>query len=265
MGDLLARGVRPRRASPASATLAFGWRAMLKLRHEPGRLVDVIAIPVVFTVLFTYLFGGALAGSTAGYLTLLLPGTLVMSVTIVTMYGGARLAADVSTGIFDRFRTMSFWRGAFLLGGLLGDVGRYLLSAVVVVSLGLAIGYRPAGGVPGVLAGIGLVVVFALSLSWLWAALALLVRDPATVLSIGSVVLFPLTLASNIFVEPATMPGWLRAFATVNPVSHLATAARALMNNSGNAAGPAGWSLLAAAAVTLACAPVALRLYARRD
>jgi ABC-2 type transport system permease protein len=261
---LLAPGGPPRRAGRLAASATFGWRAMLKIKHEPKQLVDVTAIPVVFTVLFTYIFGGAIGGSPGQYLKTLLPGTLVMAITIVTMYGGARLAKDVTTGVFDRFRSLSVWRGALVLGGLLGDVGRYLLAAVIVVVLGVIIGYRPDGGAPGVIAAVALVIAFGLSLSWLWAAIALLMPDPATVMSLGSVVLFPLAFASNIFVQPRTMPGWLRAFVDVNPVSHVATAARDLMNNTTGAAGPVAWSLIATAAITLVFAPLTLHLYSKQ-
>jgi ABC-type polysaccharide/polyol phosphate export permease len=102
--------------------------------------------------------------------------------------------------------------------------------AAMVVVLGLFMGYRPHGGAPGVLAAVALVVAFGLSLSWLWASVALLVRDPAVVTSIANVVLMPLSFASNVFVQPRTMPGWLQAFVNVNPISHIATAARDLMN-----------------------------------
>jgi ABC-2 type transport system permease protein len=237
---------------------------MLKMKHEPKQLVDVIAIPVVFTVLFTYIFGGAVGGTPSDYLTTLLPGTLVMGVTACTMYGGARLAQDVTTGVFDRFRSLSVWRGALVLGGLLGDAGRYLLAAAIVVILGIVIGYRPGGGVPGVMAAVALVIAFGLSLSWLWAAVALLVRDPATVMSLGLVVLIPSTFASNIFVQPHTMPDWLQAFVRVNPISHVADASRALMNDTGRAGGPVIWSLIAMAAFTAVFAPLTLHLYSRR-
>ena len=112
--------------------------------------------------------------------------------------------------------------------------------AAMVVVLGLIMGYRPHGGAPGVLAAVALVVAFGLSLSWLWASVALLVRDPAVVTSIASVVLMPLSFAGNVFVRPRTMPGWLRAFVNVNPVSHIATAARDLMDSTGATAGEAG-------------------------
>jgi ABC-2 type transport system permease protein len=263
-GGLLAPGGPPRRAGPLAASAAFGWRAMLKIKHEPNQLTDVIAIPVVFTVLFTYIFGGAIGGTPGHYLTTLLPGTLVMGITAVTMYGGARLAQDVTTGVFDRFRSLPIWRGALVVGSLLGDAGRYLLAAAIVVILGVIIGYRPDGGAPGVIAAVALVIAFGLSLSWVWAATALLVRDPATVSSIGLAVLLPPTFASNIFVQPRTMPGWLQAFVKVNPISHLADATRDLMNNTGGAGGAVAWSLVATVAITLVFAPLALHLYSKQ-
>jgi daunorubicin/doxorubicin transport system permease protein len=51
-----------------------------------------------------------------------------MSVAIVTMYGGARVADDVVTGVFDRFRSLAVWRGASVVGSLLSDAGRYLVA-----------------------------------------------------------------------------------------------------------------------------------------
>jgi len=264
LDSLLAPSGPPRRAGALAASATFGWRAILKIKHEPKQLTDVIAIPVVFTVLFTYLFGGAIGGTPGRYLTTLLPGTLVMGINACSMYGGARLAQDLTTGVFDRFRSLAVWRGALVLGSLLGDAGRFLLAAAIVVILGVAIGYRPDGGAPGVIAAVALVIVFGLALSWLFAAIAVLVRDSATVSSLGIVVIMPTTFASNIFVQPRTMPGWLRDFVNINPVSHLADAARDLMNNTGGVGGPVTWSLIATATITLVFAPLTLHLYSKQ-
>ncbi len=256
-------GARPEPPGAWAASAAFGWRALLKIKHVPEQLFDVIAIPVVFTLMFTYLFGGALAGSTSRYLQFILPGTLVMAVLLVTMYAGVGLNTDVSSGISERFRALPIWRPAPIAGALLGDIARYLLAGGLVIVLGVAIGFRPAGGAPGVLAGLGLLLVFALSLSWAWTALGLLLRTPQAVMSAGTVVLFPLTLASNVFVSPQTMPGWLQAFVNVNPVSHLVTAERGLI--AGQAAlGEVAWVLLAAAALAAVFAPLTAWLYGRK-
>jgi ABC-2 type transport system permease protein len=261
---LLAEGRVRGRAGAFAASAAFGRRAMLKLKHDPKQLVDSSAIPILLTVLFTYLFGGAISGSTGEYLKVLLPGVLSMSIAIVTMYGGGRLAQDVRSGAFDRFRGLPVWRGAFVLGGLLSDVARYLFASAIVLVLGMIMGYRPDGGVLGVLAAVALVVAFGLSLSLVWAAVALAVRDQAVVLSIANAVLMPLSFASNIFVQPSTMPGWLQAFVDVNPLSHVSSAARALMNDTGGAGGDVLWSLVAIAVLTLVCGPITLRLYSKQ-
>ena len=98
-----------------------------------------------------------------------------------------------------------------------------------MIGLGLIMGFRPDGGVLGVVAAVVLVLVFAFALSWLWTMLGLVRRTPNAVTNLGFVILFALTFGSNVFVNPGTMPGWLRAFVVVNPISHLATAERGLM------------------------------------
>src|SRR5258708_34844553 len=255
---------RPAPPGPLAASATFGWRALLKIRHVPEQLADVIAIPVVFTLMFTYLFGGALAGSTSQYLQFLLPGTLVMAVLLVTMYAGITLSTDAARGVSDRFRSLPIWRTAPIAGALLGDIARYLLAASLVLGLGAAIGFRPAGGAAGAAAGVGLLLIFALSLSWAWTTLGLLLRTPQAVMSTGTVVLFPLTLASNVFVRPSTMPGGLQAIVSVNPVSHLVTAERALMEGH-PATGQIAWVLLASAALVAVFAPATTYLYGKRN
>jgi daunorubicin/doxorubicin transport system permease protein len=254
---------RPPRASALSASLAFGWRALLKLKHVPEQLADVIGIPIIFTLMFTYLFGGALAGSTREYLRFLLPGSLVMAVVLVTVYSGVTLNTDITKGAFDRFRSLPIWRPAPIVGALLGDLGRYLLASAIVVALGLALGFRPDGGVAGVAGAVALILAFAFSLSWIWTTLGLVLRAPSSVSSVSLIVLFPLTLASNVFADPGTMPGWLQAFIGVNPITHVVTAVRGLMYGSVTA-GQIGWVVVVSAAITAVFAPLTMRLYRSR-
>ena len=151
---VLATGERPGRPNALAASLTFGWRALLKIKHVPWQLLDVTAIPVMFTLLFTYLFGGALAGSTGEYLQFLLPGILVQAVIFITSYTGLAINTDISKGIFERFRSLPIWRPAPLVGALLGDAGRYTIASVIVIGLGLILGFRPAGGLLGVVLGV---------------------------------------------------------------------------------------------------------------
>jgi ABC-2 type transport system permease protein len=248
------------RPGALTTSLVFAWRSMLKVRHVPEQMGDVLMIPVMFTLLFTYLFGGALAGSTGEYLQYLLPGTLAMTVLLVTMYTGMGINTDIASGAFDRFRSLPMWRPAPLVGALIGDTARYLVATGVVIGLGLLMGYRPGGGVPGTLAAIALVLVFAFAISWIWLSLGLVLRSAQSVSIAGLVILFPVTFVSNVFVEPATMPAWLRTLVEVNPVSHLVTASRDLMG--GAAVGDEVWLVLAASAVLVAVfGPLTMYLY----
>ncbi|HEX6353279.1 ABC transporter permease [Actinophytocola sp.] len=254
---------RPPRAGRLSASLTFAGRALLKIKHVPEQLADAIMIPILFTVMFTYLFGGAMAGSTREYLQFLLPGTMVFAVLLITVYAGVNLKTDISRGVIDRFRSMPVWRPALIVGGLISDAGRNLLAAGLVLALGLAMGFRPAGGVTGVLLAIALVLAFAFGLSWIWATLGIVLRTPAAVSTISFLVQFPLTFASNVFVDPATMPGWLRAFVEYNPVSQLVDAVRGLMHGTPDT-GQIGWVLIAATLLVAVFGPVTMRLYRSR-
>jgi ABC-2 type transport system permease protein len=258
----LASTPRPPRASAAQAALAFGWRGMLKVKHVPEQLLDVTISPVMFVLMFTYLLGGAIAGSTGAYLDYILPGVLVMSVLFTTVYSGVALNTDLTKGVVDRFRSLPIWRPAPLVGALLGDTVRYLVGATVIVVLGLALGFRPDGGAVGVLAAMGLVIVFAFGLSWVFTTLGLVLRSPNAVMNAGFMGIFPLTFLSNVFVKPETLPDGLEAFVNVNPVSILATASRGLMQ--GNADGSDILIVLATAVVLTAIfAPLTTRLYRR--
>jgi ABC-2 type transport system permease protein len=254
---------RPPRPSALATALAFGWRGMLKIKHVPEQLLDVTITPVLFLLMFTYLFGGAVAGSTDEYLQFLLPGVLVQSVLFTSVYSGVTLNTDVTKGVVDRFRTLPIWRPAPLVGAVLGDCVRYLLAAAVVLVLGLVLGFEARAGALGVLAATLLVVAFAFGLAWVFTTVGLLLRAPNAVMNAGFMALFPLVFLSNVFVAPATLPGWLEAVVGVNPVSHLVTATRGLMGE-GASVGEVALVLAEATALTAVFAPLTVRLYRGR-
>jgi ABC-2 type transport system permease protein len=254
---------RPPRPGALSASITFGWRALLKIKHVPEQLFDVTAFPIMFTLMFTYLFGGALAGSTGEYLQFLLPGILVQTVVFITIYTGFGLNTDVTKGVFDRFRSLPIWRPAALVGALLGDTARYTMASAMVIVLGLVLGYRPAGGIVGVLLSVALLLVFSFSLSWIWTMLGLILRTPNSVMGVSMMVLFPLTFVSNIFVEPQTMPSWLQAIVGANPITHLVTAVRGLMHGT-MTAGQIGWVLLISGVLVAVFAPLTMYLYGNK-
>ena len=258
----LVSGERPPRASAISACMTFGWRGMLKIKHVPEQLLDVLITPVLFLLMFTYLFGGEVSGSTGEYLQFILPGVLVQSVLFTTVYSGVTLNTDATKGVVDRFRSLPIWRPAPLVGAMIGDSVRYVVAGTVVVLVGLLMGFDPEGGVLGVLAALALVVAFAFGLAWVFTTMGLLLRSPNAVLNSGFMGLFPLIFLSNIFVDPETLPRGLKAFVDVNPISHLVTAERQLMAGRYDA----GEILLVigvAVALTAVFAPLTARRYRR--
>ncbi|MFJ7075342.1 ABC transporter permease [Streptomyces sp. NPDC098781] len=263
LAALLIAQERPPRPSAFSASMTFGWRAVLKIKHVPEQLFDVTAFPIMMVLMYTYLFGGALAGSPQEYIQFLLPGILVMSVVMITMYTGVSVNTDIEKGVFDRFRSLPIWRPSTMVGYLLGDALRYTIASVVMLTVGMIIGYRPDGGVVGVLAGIALLVAFSFAFSWVWTMFGLLLRSEKSVMGVSMMVLFPLTFLSNIFVDPKTMPGWLQAFVNNSPITHLSSAVRELM--AGNwPADEIAWSVGWAALLVLVFGPITMRLYNRK-
>ena len=258
--SVLLAGERPSRPGPVLTSLTFGWRALLKIKHVPEQLVDVTMFPIMFTLMFTYLFGGALAGSTQEYLQFLLPGILVQANVMITMNTGITLNTDIQKGVFDRFRSLPVWRPSPLVGALLGDVMRYSIGSAIVITLGLVLGFRPEGGAVGVVLSVALLLVFSFCLTWLWTMLSLILRTPNSVAGVSMMVMFPLTFVSNIFVDPKTMPGWMQAVVEVNPITHLATVVRGLMDGS-VPAGEIGWVLVSSVLLVAVFGPITMVLY----
>jgi daunorubicin/doxorubicin transport system permease protein len=254
---------RPPAPSALSNALVFGWRAVLKFRHVPEQLFDLVMTPIMFTLLFTFVFGGALAGSPGQYLQFFLPGILVQTVVFNSVYSGMGLSTDLDKGLFDRFRSLPIWSLAPFAGLMVGDVLRHLIAAIIILVIGLILGYRPDAGLLGVVGSLLLLVAIGFGTGWIFIVLGLLIRTPMTVMTIGFSFIFPLVFASNIMVDPATMPGWLRGFVEVNPVSSMTTAIRALMAGSAHLEQIA-LALLAPALITACLAPVTLWLYRRQ-
>ncbi|MFF5209273.1 ABC transporter permease [Streptosporangium sp. NPDC000396] len=254
----------PLRVGPAKAFrhgLALARRGIIKIGKSPAQLTDVILTPVVFLLMFVYLFGGAIAGGDVdGYLQMVTPGIMVMTVFQASIGIGVSLNADASTGVFDRFRSMPIARSAPLVGAVLADFVRYVVSLAVLVTLATVMGYRIGTGPVAALAALALLVGFALSFSWMSVYVGMLVKTPGSVQGLMTILVLPLTFASNVFVPSQTMPGWLQVWSEINPVSLMADTVRGLLNG-GPVAGPLLGSLAWMVGVVAVFFPLAMRAY----
>lgn len=254
---------RPSLQDTVTQTLAMAWRALKKMRRNPEQFFDVTLQPILFTAMFAYVFGGAVSGSVQDYLPLMIPGILAQTALTACMATGTQMREDMDKGVFDRFKAMPIARIAPLAGPMMADLLRYGIAATITIAVGLAMGYRPAGGVAGVLTGWLLTIVAGWSLAWIFAWLGTVARSAQAVQGIGMMIMFPLTFLSNAYVPAKTMPDWLQAFVKINPVSHVVTAVRDLMNGNGLTA-EVGWALFACAVVVAIFAPLAVRSYSRK-
>ncbi|MDH6222130.1 ABC transporter permease [Streptomyces pseudovenezuelae] len=244
-------------------TTTLAWRALLKMRRNPEQLVDVTAMPVLFTVMFGFMFAGAISGSQASYLPILIPGIIAQTTITACVAAGVQLREDMDKGVFDRFRSLPITRIAPLAGPMMADLARYAIAASVTILVGILMGYRPGGGLPGVTLGILLAVITGWSLAWIFLWIGTITRTAGAVQGMSMMIMFPLAFLSNAFVPVSTLPAWLRAVTTINPVSHVVSAMRDLMNK-GTITANVGWALLGCATVAAIFIPLAVRSYTKR-
>jgi ABC-2 type transport system permease protein len=249
-------------AETVSQTLIMAWRALKKMRRNPEQFFDVTLQPLLFTAMFAFIFGGAISGSPHSYLPLLIPGIVAMTVLTTCMSTGVQLREDMEKGVFDRFKALPIARIAPLAGPMVADLVRYLIAAGLTFVTGVIIGYRPGGGVLGVLGAILLAMFTGWALAWIFTWIGIIAKSARAVQGMSMMILFPLTFLSNAFVPVTTLPGWLQAFVKVNPISHVVSATRELANQ-GTIGAEVGWTVLACLAVIAIFAPLSVRSYRR--
>jgi ABC transporter DrrB family efflux protein len=182
------------------------------------------------------------------------------------------LSTDLSTGVIDRLRTLPMFQTAILTGRSVSDLLAAVLGGVVVLVTGLAIGWRPDAAALSVVAGAGIVVLFAYAFTWVNTCIALAVKGPESAQGIVFIAVFPLAFVSNVFAPTQGMPSWLATIANWNPVSAVASACRDLFGASNPSAAVQAWpmqhpveaALIWSLALLAVCVPLAGYLYRRR-
>jgi len=243
-------------------TVVLTKRSLTHTVRSPELLIFATIQPVMFVLLFRYVFGGAIAVRGTSYVNYLMAGIFVQSVSFGAMTTGVGLATDLTQGLVDRFRSLPMSRSAVLTGRTLGDLGRNMFTVLVMLAVGLLVGFRPHGSPLRWLGAAGLLLLVSFALSWISATIGLLVRNVEAVQSAGFVWLFPLTFASSAFVPTSSMPGVLRAFAEHQPITQVVNSVRALVLD--RPVGSAGWQAVVWCLAILAVfIPLSVRLYRR--
>ena len=241
-------------------------RNALQIKQDPESMMDALLMPIIFTLLFVYVFGGAIGGAGGGaarqaYTNLLVPGMMAMMGLNIAMAVGTGINEDFRNGVMDRFRSMPIARSSVLIAKLVVEVGRMLVAITVLLIVGFCVGYDLNGSWAGLVAAVGITAMFGASLVWIFMLLGLTMKTAQAVQGLSFLVIMPLQFGSSVFVSPTTMPGWLEAFTHVNPLTHVADAARGLMNGQGAVASPVFWTVVWSIGLTAVTAPLAIRKF----
>ncbi len=231
--------------------------------------IMLIGMPLIFLLLFVYVFGGQLGTGLGGtqtgrsaYLSYVTPGILIMTVASAALGTAMSVASDMTEGIIARFRTMSIARGAVLTGHVLGTLIQTLLGLLVVGAVAAAIGFRPDTGAAKWLAALGILLLFALALTWLSTALGLAAKSVETA-SNTPMFLTLLPFLGSGFVPTDSMPAGLRQFAEYQPFTPVTETVRALLN--GGAVGHSAIEAIAwSVGISIAAYLWSIRLYNNR-
>ncbi len=236
-------------------------RQLRKTLRRPTYIVFSFVQPVIFVLLFRYVFGGAINTGRVSYVNFLMPGIIVQTAVFGALVTGLGLTEDLKAGVVDRFRSLPIARSAVLIGRTAADMTMNVLTLVVMVAVGLAVGFRPDQPAWQLATAFILVLAFSYVFSWISAYIGLKVRDPETAQSAGFIWVFPLTFASSAFVPTSSMPAPVEAFANLNPVSLAVNAVRALTIGHADAAPPALKTLAWLTALLLVFVPLAVRAF----
>ncbi len=264
--DVCADDVQSRRRSKLYWAIADGLvlakRNLVQIPRIPELLVFATIQPVMFVLLFRYVFGGAIDVEGESYVNFLMAGIFVQTVAFGSVSTGVGLAEDLQRGLVDRFRSLPMARSAVLTGRTIADLVRNLFVVLVMLVVGLLVGFRPEGGPVDWAGAIGLLLLLSFAFSWVGATIALLIRSVEAVQSAGFIWLFPLTFASSAFVQTDGMPSWLQAFANRQPITLVVDAVRGLLLDQ--PVGPHVWQAFAwCVGILLVFVPLSVSLYRR--
>lgn len=254
-----------RRVTPTGALFdaaVVAWRNLLSMLRTPEVLVFSSIQPIIFVLMFRFVFGGAITVPGESYVNFLMPGIFIQTVAFGSVTTAVGMATDLQGGVIDRFRSLPMARSAVLAGRTIADLVRSVWVVILMFVVGYAVGFRVQTNVLAALAAMGIILLFAFALSWVFAFFGLVTANPEAAQAASFPFLAIFVFASSAFVPLNTMPGWLQAFAEHQPVTAAINAVRALVLG-----GPTAHDVVAAIAwcvgIIVVFAPLAVHRYRR--
>jgi ABC-2 type transport system permease protein len=266
--EVLTAEVKPQKRSYLywliSDSIIMTVRSITHIIRSLDQIMSLIMFPIMFMLLNRYVLGGAINTGNVNYANYLFAGILVQTLAFGANYTTINLAVDMKEGIVDRFKSLPMSSSALLIGHITSDLVRNIISGIIIVLVGFAVGFRPNATLTEWLLVIALGLVFSLAISWLSAILGLLVKSLEAAQWIGFVLIFPLTFISSAFVPTETMPAALQAFAENQPLTHVMNAMRSWL--VGTPMGDSGWlAFIWSIGIIIVCMPLAAAMFRRRS
>jgi len=206
--------------------LLLAERNLRRLPRNPDLLVGVTFQPIMFVVLFTYVFGGAIKTPGFDYVDFLLPGIVVQMIAFTGYATALGISDDLRKGLIDRFRSLPMARSAVLGGRTLSDVVMNAIALVTMTVVGVLVGFAFHASVLQVVAGFALVFLFGYAMSWVYSFIGLISSTPESASALITIVIFPLTFVSSVYVPTESMPAFFQAVAEANPITTVVDALR---------------------------------------
>ena len=238
-------------------------RSITHIIRSLDQVMSLVLFPIMFMLLNRYVLGGAIDTGSVDYANYLFAGILVQTLAFGANYTTINIAVDMKAGIIDRFRSLPMASSSLMIGHVAADLIRNIISGLIIIVIGLAVGFRPNASLTEWLLVFGLALLFTLAISWLSAILGLMVKSLEAAQWVGFILIFPLTFISSAFVPTDTMPSALQAFAENQPITHVINAMRSWL--VGTPMGDSGWlAFIWCTAITVISVPIATWLFKRK-
>ncbi|MFE0026164.1 ABC transporter permease [Amycolatopsis sp. NPDC059021] len=243
-------------------TIVLIGRSIKHITRNPEQIVVATLLPLVQLLVFRYLFGGAINTGEVGYASYVIAGLVVISVAFNVSHTALSVSNDLAEGIVERFRSMPVISTGVLTSHVVASMLRHVISIAVIVLVGLVIGFEPRAGLTGWLGALGLLLLFALAVSWLGVIFAVVTKSPEGATGLSLIIVF-VPYASSAFVPPSTMPAILRGIVDNQPMTPLIDSVRGLL--LAMPIGGSGWLAVAWwTGILLVSIPVSAVLFRRR-
>jgi ABC transporter DrrB family efflux protein len=209
-------------------TLVLAKRGLLRIPRQPDLLIGFTIQPVMFVLLFVYVFGGAIQTPGYDYVDFLMPGIITQSIAFGGFVTALGLSDDLRKGLIDRFRSLPMSRSAVLAGRTTSDVAMNVIALITMLICGFIVGFNFSSTAAKIAGGVGLILLFGYAMSWVYCFFGLIASSPESASAIITIVIFPLTFVSSVYVPTDSMPKVFAAIANANPVTTIVDALRAL-------------------------------------